>query len=372
MPVNHSPNAQNEQIENTDVRPPSLPSSMDGPVDTWTRSGRVVRSQNNHHQPNRRRRDNNIREANLNISWPTHAPLNYNVQPPQGRNVLQDTYASRGAPPVTAINYDLQDVAGSLDYQRHRSPDMGNNRNEPLSMAPSVQPSRFEPAFNQYPPVSYYAPIDLTPYPQFGGKSEENPLDFLDSLEMCFVQRNLPDHGKLSIFRSCLTDDAKLWLLVVPSCQNYGQIKDAFLQQFWGPDVQGEIKMEIASGRYRPTAGLSMSSYFLKLFQKSQNLTPSMSWEEFSRQIIYHFPIGIARDLVAAQTRNAQEFLRIINFFERIENRRGFSSLPSERGNSNVNETSRKPNRFGGPSIRDPKTNIIESELPDEVDNSGN
>lgn len=323
MPVERSPIIQGQDTER--------PSSADESVASRTRSGASFRRDNS--QSHRHlSRNRSAGRSDLNSSCPVpRGDFNYQRERVEF-SIPAAATRSVSDPRIQGNNeYERQSFVNSVPFASSRhgqyfTAAQMNQTNAAREHMAGTSGMNQGPNFHTLPVAGYIPPcaqIDICPYPTFSGKVGENPMEFISKLEKCFAQRGTPLQYKSDKLYEAVTDRAQLWCrMMMRRCESYEQLKVEFIQQFWGPEVQREIKLEIVSGHYKGSSELSMSDYLLQMYDKSQQLQPPMPESEFLAEILFHFPPHIARDITSARCRTVIDMYSLLQNFERIDHRR--------------------------------------------------
>lgn len=152
--------------------------------------------------------------------------------------------------------------------------------------------------------------------------------------------------------------EAKVWAeAVLDTFRDFPSFKLAFLEHFWGPTRQMEVRLLLEMGRYKPSDG-SLVNYFLSLVSKGRFLNPPYPEPLLVVVIARHFSPQIAAALIGAQSTNdAVARLRQADYVFRptvnTENREPRRDFRYNKTNNNYNAHSTEPRKVSAVSFEE-------------------
>lgn len=171
--------------------------------------------------------------------------------------------------------------------------------------------------------------LDVKKLPVFDNESLLHPVDFLNALESFQVQ-NLPYQNFAFLTSTLFEKNAKIWAdAYVSTFNNYQSFRRAFLNQFWGPTKQVQIKLKIESARYTDNA-VTFVDHFNYFVGLAKYLDPPYPPEMLIQMIARHFPPSIASVLVGTMDfQEALEKLRQADYYFDRKNSVSWSNNPT-------------------------------------------
>ncbi|XP_033228515.1 uncharacterized protein LOC117180236 [Belonocnema kinseyi] len=122
---------------------------------------------------------------------------------------------------------------------------------------------------------------------QFSGRNP-HPKRFIETFEYFAAHENLIDKEKKDYFIQCLVQEARKWL----NTRNYGsyeEMKEAFLEFFWGPEVQKSFLFHLKHGKYNKASGVSTIDYFFMFVHEAKLLDDPYPEKVVIEYILHHF-----------------------------------------------------------------------------------
>ncbi|KAJ8885673.1 hypothetical protein PR048_011871 [Dryococelus australis] len=99
------------------------------------------------------------------------------------------------------------------------------------------------------------------------------------------------DPDILRCLKFSLKSTAQYWPEVVKnSFTTYSEFRSKFLEQFWNKKIQGNLRAKLHTERFYPGKGKKLEEHLSEVYDKSKQLTPPVSDEEFAAMILHQLP----------------------------------------------------------------------------------
>jgi hypothetical protein len=207
--------------------------------------------------------------------------------------------------------------------------------------------------------------------PRFSG-SNMHPVLFIDQLEGMLVSYKLSFGQFQLLAHMVFTDEAASWAAYsVHFAVTFADFRKVFLDRFWGPVKQCEVRRQIDTGFYSRNQG-SYVDYFSRLVFEARFLAPPYPLEHLILLLASHFPEHVAPSIIRSRTlEEATETLRLLDQVQaRSRPRVNFTEQapgPAHRsfGNGRLPLPPSQSTRWHSPSR--PGTNAVPASTPRRV-----
>jgi hypothetical protein len=164
---------------------------------------------------------------------------------------------------------------------------------------------------------------------KFDGAINGNPMLFLTNLKN-IVKNVLGETRKLQIARQALKYEASQWFdACVSHVDNFEEFTGVFMEKYWGPLPQQNIRRDLEFGRYRPGLRLTREMYVIQKYARIKYLDPAMLEQDVVRQLARHFEPCIEQAVALQGIMCINELMGLVRRMDYVE--------PSEYGNNTQN-----------------------------------
>lgn len=136
--------------------------------------------------------------------------------------------------------------------------------------------------------------------PEFDNENTLQPLDFLQILESSIDVQRVPFNNIKFLLNNSFKNSAKLWWdAFSDTIVTYCQFRKEFVEYFWPPKKQQQIRNKLETTEYREGDGLFVDhfNYWVAI---SKHLQPPYTPEQLIEKIAPHFPPNVAGSLLGA------------------------------------------------------------------------
>ncbi|CAH1102304.1 unnamed protein product [Psylliodes chrysocephalus] len=138
--------------------------------------------------------------------------------------------------------------------------------------------------------------------PTFDNREKIHPVEFLENIELYFNVNSISFRQLKFYLNTLMENSAKTWFQAYSHMfGSYNDFKNSFLQQYWGPTLQLNIKLKLESGRYQEEHG-SFVDYFNTQVASARHLYPPYTEQQLIAIIARHFPPNISATLVGTDS----------------------------------------------------------------------
>lgn len=137
--------------------------------------------------------------------------------------------------------------------------------------------------------------------PPFDGVSI-HPVQFINCLEKGLMICNVPFNYIPVWGQNLFVREAKIWAdAFLPIASDWITFKDLFLQQYWSPLKQLEIRNSLERGRYKSGEG-TYTTYFMQCVTRSRFLEPPYPEALLISVVASHYPTQVGAALAGTNT----------------------------------------------------------------------
>ena len=196
---------------------------------------------------------------------------------------------------------------------------------------------------------------------------KRNPIEFLERVEEAIARNR---ENRWPVIKNMLDEYFKnvhdnWWTAIRHEVQNYTEFKAAFRTRYWSESAQNIVRDNISNGKYDPSAGTTMTAYFLGKICVARNLEPTIPEECLITKLAYHFHESISQARLNNQIKTTQAMLALLEnheherYYQRNRQRIGPYYDRSGPGNNNNNRGNfQNPNRYNdNQNTRPPNNN---------------
>jgi hypothetical protein len=147
------------------------------------------------------------------------------------------------------------------------------------------------------------------------------------------------------IMRENLESEALIWFNGIENdVEDYEQLRNRFLQHFWGDNAQLMVRERLYFGKFNPHISNSLTNYALRLYSLAQYLTPKINEQDLVLYISRQFKQEIAETIAMHDIKTMEH---MYNYLTRVErnmpsnyqnssnmNRNNFQNSSNHQGNS--------------------------------------
>ena len=148
---------------------------------------------------------------------------------------------------------------------------------------------------------------------KFSGSKHDcqHPKRFIETFERFAIQENLDENNKQYYFMQSLVDDAAKWFKV-RGYRSYSEMKEAFINFYWNPQIQDCFLKFLQFGKYNKDCGLSMRDYFYKYANEAKFLNEAPSEEDVVKFLIRHFESTVKNEFQKKEVKNIDEAVGVL------------------------------------------------------------
>lgn len=155
--------------------------------------------------------------------------------------------------------------------------------------------------------------------PKFNDRTNNNPVEFLKSLERVVHQTSNRQYLS-NIIRSSLEGNAQEWFTIVEhKFGSFNEFKELFLNKYWSELTQNKIRTDLFNGRYNPFFGTPREIYFTKRYANTQHVIPKINEDELIKFYSRHFQYDIVKAVITQRIRTYSDFCELLREYDDLD-----------------------------------------------------
>ncbi|XP_031340992.1 uncharacterized protein LOC116169104 [Photinus pyralis] len=228
--------------------------------------------------------------------------------------IIQDIQAKHGN-----FKERVKDAIVEIEGSMKKNEERIDHQDEEIGIIKANLEARPAKETNSHPAIIYKADHLLHQKPKkFDGNIWTiHPVSFLEGLENYLRHFDKKDETKLSYAKEMVEGNAKAWAdLNRNNWKTWEEFKDAFIKNYWSEEVQGKIRLQIATPRLYQAKFGKYTDHVWFWVNKTNHLQPPMRESQLVDALSRHFPREVEHILIGSAVNTVKQ---LINTLERIQ-----------------------------------------------------